>query len=103
MNDELIRAALRPLRDLSAPPLPALRAPAPARPAFSFVPIAAAAALLVALVPLFISKPAETAAPATRLDAAEARVPDVHNAELEALLRREIELLRAELKVAQAR
>lgn len=100
--DDRIRAALRPIREAAAPeppalvPLPEPRAPRPW--AFLIVAASAAAALAVAFLPSprrdlpALPHPVER-----RMAAVEERITKLEDPELQALLRREIELLRAEL------
>jgi hypothetical protein len=103
VNDDAIRSALRPLRDADVPPVPAMGVRAPESPRPSRLPaLAAAAALLAILAGVLFSRPAPPSPHplAARLAAAEAKIEAIEHPELRALLRREVELLRRELRLS---
>ncbi len=102
-TDDRIREALTALRQA---PIPAIPAVTPGRPerrptAIAWATAAAMAAALVGILWLAPSRPKEgSAALADRLTGLEARVARIEDEELRALMGREIELLRRELKLA---
>ena len=102
-EDRMIRDRLSPLRRARIPDPPAV-VPASVRgTGFPFGRVAAAAVMLLALTAvLSLVPPREEASstPAHRLAAVEAQVADVRDDGLRSLLRREIELLRQELRIA---
>jgi len=107
LDDERIRDLLGGLRQAPVPPVPEIRPAPPVQRRVPLVPLAAAAAMLVALgASLFLLPERAAAGPAAvahRLDDLETKLTRVEHEGLRSLLAREVELLRRELRLASER